>query len=53
MSGSWCERPKPPAAPCELPSPFAAPEKPDAWCQTSGSSDAAKVVGFLLRLARR
>ncbi|MFI6902597.1 hypothetical protein ACIBKY_15170 [Nonomuraea sp. NPDC050394] len=53
MTGSWCERPKPPAPPCELPSPFAAPDKPGGWCEVPKSSDAAAVVGFLLRLARR
>ncbi|MFI6322676.1 hypothetical protein ACIBG8_34410 [Nonomuraea sp. NPDC050556] len=64
-SGSRRDRPTPP---CELPSPFKAPAKPEAWCDLPSpfkspakpdewcdvpSSPVASVVGFLLRASRR
>ncbi|WP_156326114.1 hypothetical protein [Nonomuraea sp. SBT364] len=50
--GSWCERPKPPAPSCELPSPWSAPKKPADWCEAP-KSPVESLVGFLLRAARR
>lgn len=50
--GSWCERPKPQAPSCELPSPWSAPKKPDNWCETQKSPVVA-VFDFLLRAAKR
>ncbi|MDA0633129.1 hypothetical protein OUY22_06820 [Nonomuraea sp. MCN248] len=50
--GSWCERPKPQAPSCELPSPWSRPKRPDAWCETP-RSPIVKVVDLLLRGAKR
>jgi len=50
--GSWCERPKPQAPSCELPSPWSAPKKPDNWCEAPKSPVMA-VFDFLLRAAKR
>ncbi|WP_327091371.1 hypothetical protein OIE66_12215 [Nonomuraea sp. NBC_01738] len=53
MNGSWCERPKPQAPSCELPSPFSKPDKPDASCDVPKSGEADALLGLLLRLMRR
>ncbi|MCA2189242.1 hypothetical protein [Nonomuraea cavernae] len=50
--GSWCERPKPQAPSCELPSAWSKPKKPDNWCETP-KSPILSVLDFLVRAARR
>ncbi|MBB6348862.1 hypothetical protein ACWGH8_17965 [Nonomuraea muscovyensis] len=50
--GSWCERPRPQAPSCEHPSPWSAPRKPDAWCETE-KSPVLSVLDLLLRAARK
>ncbi|WP_180903289.1 hypothetical protein [Nonomuraea indica] len=50
--GSWCERPRPQAPSCELPSPWSPPRKPGNWCETD-ESPVLSVVGLLLRVARK
>ncbi|MEV4805212.1 hypothetical protein AB0K18_34875 [Nonomuraea sp. NPDC049421] len=53
--GSWCERPKPQAPSCELPSPWSKPQQPDNWCKSDkpGKDPVVSVVGFLFRAATR
>ncbi|MEU8357926.1 hypothetical protein AB0C27_18075 [Nonomuraea sp. NPDC048882] len=50
--GSWCERPKPQAPSCELPSPFSRPKQPGNWCETE-KDPVASVFKFLIRAAKR
>ncbi|MFG1699438.1 hypothetical protein [Nonomuraea sp. NPDC049309] len=56
--GSWCERPKPQAPSCELPSPWSRPKQPGNWCETDkaggpGKDPVVSVLGFLLKAATK
>ncbi|WP_153264146.1 hypothetical protein [Nonomuraea phyllanthi] len=48
----WCERPKPQAPSCELPSPWSKPKQPDDWCEVQ-KDPAVSALGLLLKVARR
>ncbi|GAA2889014.1 MULTISPECIES: hypothetical protein [Nonomuraea] len=50
--GSWCERPKPQAPSCELPSPWSKPKQPDNWCEVQ-KDPVVSVLGFLLKTAAK
>ncbi|WP_176993026.1 hypothetical protein [Nonomuraea jiangxiensis] len=50
--GSWCERPKPQAPSCELPSPWSKPKRPDDWCEVQ-KDPVLSALGFLIKAAKR
>ncbi|MEO3791387.1 hypothetical protein ABGB14_14385 [Nonomuraea sp. B10E15] len=51
--GSWCERPKPQAPSCELPSPWSKPKQPGNWCEADKNDPVVSVLRFVLKAARR
>ncbi|HEX4815878.1 MAG TPA: hypothetical protein VFV66_24290 [Nonomuraea sp.] len=50
--GSWCERPKPQAPSCELPSPWSRQKPRDTWCETQ-KDPVLSVLDFLLKAGKR